>query len=291
MFTQDPNAVPRDKAKTKLAELIAKQEIVHRFTQILTIREFFDSLLLKAVFMNSLSKFLVTLSLSLASLLSASAAVEIVNVPPAEFLELVERNDGIILDVRTPEEVAQGHIAGASVLNFYDKDFERKLNLMQKDKPIYVYCRSGGRSSKAAQMMSRNGFASVYNLTGGIGAWNQAKLPLEKSKNVPTKKIQPLSTRDFEKQLAVNSVALVDFQTQWCAPCKQMAPIVDALEKEFAKQASILRVDLDSSPDLGAAYDVKGVPVFVLFVDGKERWRHSGLIEADALRTVVANAL
>lgn len=224
-------------------------------------------------------------------LLPVSAHAGIENVPPAEFLELVKQNDGIILDVRTPDEVAQGHIAGASVLNIYDKDFERKLNLMQKDKPIYVYCRSGGRSGKAAQTMDANGFRSIFNLTGGIGAWNDAKLPLEKPKNVSVEKAAPMSQSDFDKKLAAKSVALADFHTEWCMPCKQMAPVIDALEKKFANQASIIRVDLDSSPELGSTFDIKGVPVFVLFVDGKEQWRHSGAIEADVLEAKIASVL
>ncbi len=224
-------------------------------------------------------------------LFSVSSQAGIENVPPAKFLELANRNDGIILDVRTPEEVAQGHISGASVLNIYDKDFERKLNLMQKDKPIYVYCRSGGRSSKAAQTMNANGFKSIYNLTGGIGAWNNAKLPLEKTDNVPAEKAAPLSRNDFEEKLAAKSVALADFHTEWCMPCKQMAPIIDNLEKEFANQASIIRVDLDSSPELGSSFEVQGVPVFILFVDGKEQWRHSGTIDVHVLQAKIASAL
>lgn len=241
--------------------------------------------------MNSISNLRAILLALASSLLSISATADIEDVPPAEFLKLVEQNDGIILDVRTPEEVAQGHISGASMLNIYDKEFERKLNLIQKDKPIYVYCRSGGRSSNAAKTMNRNGFQSIYNLAGGIGAWNDAKLPLEIPKNAPAKKAQPLSKRDFEKKLAANTVTLADFHTQWCMPCKQMAPIVDSLKKEFANKASILRVDLDSSPDLGSAFDVKGVPVFILFVNGKEQWRHSGAIEAAALRAKIQSAL
>lgn len=241
--------------------------------------------------MKSNSIIQITLIAISALLLSISAHAGIENVPPAEFLELVKQNDGIILDVRTPDEVAQGHIAGASVLNIYDKDFERKLNLIQKDKPIYVYCRSGGRSGKAAKTMDANGFRSIFNLTGGIGAWNDAKLPLEKPTNAPVKKAPPISQSDFEKRLAVKSVALADFHTQWCMPCKQMAPVINALEKKFANQASIIRVDLDSSPELGSAFEIKGVPVFILFVDGKEQWRHSGAIEADVLQAKIASVL
>ena len=92
-------------------------------------------------------------------------------VSAEKFKQLVESGDGIILDVRTPEEVDQGYINGASTINFYDEDFESKLNLIQKDKPVYVYCKAGGRSGKAAEMMKKNGFKKVYNLEGGMNSW------------------------------------------------------------------------------------------------------------------------
>ena len=67
------------------------------------------------------------------SITTAFAETKVEDVSVTEFQVLVAQNNGIILDVRTPDEVAQGHIAGASILNIYDEDFERKLNLMQKN--------------------------------------------------------------------------------------------------------------------------------------------------------------
>ena len=228
---------------------------------------------------------------SLFSLNVLCSAADFENVPPAEFQELAEKGEGIILDVRTPDEIAQGHIPGASMLNFYDDDFERKLNLMQKDKPIYVYCRSGGRSAKAAKMMKENGFGEVFNLVGGIGAWNKAVLPIEKSSGVAKKSGHAFSKSEFANHLKGQRVVLADFHTPWCVPCKQIAPIVDQLEKDLGSNASILRVDLDSNPALADSYKIQGVPVFILFVDGREQWRHSGTIDSAALRAVVEKAL
>ena len=90
------------------------------------------------------------------------------NISAAEFQKQIEQNPGIILDVRTPGETAQGYIPDASFIDFYDKEFTNKVKLMQKDKPIYVYCRSGGRSAKAAEILKQNGFKEVYNLLGGL---------------------------------------------------------------------------------------------------------------------------
>ena len=222
-------------------------------------------------------------AVAILNITTAFAEIKIEGVSVTEFQALVIQNNGIILDVRTPDEVAQGHIAGASILNIYDEDFERKLNLIQKDKPVYVYCRSGGRSSRAAQIMGKNGFSEVYNLEGGMGAWNRANLPTVKPETESVKKAPGVSLVDFKKQLRNNDHVLADFQTEWCAPCKQMAPIIDELEDEVSDRARILRIDVDASPELAKAYSIEGVPVFILFENGKETWRHSGVISKEAL--------
>ena len=79
------------------------------------------------------------------------------NISVQEFKTLIASGKGIVLDVRSPQEVAKGQIENASVLNFYDDDFESKLAFIQKDKPVYVYCKSGGRSGQAAQFLSSHG--------------------------------------------------------------------------------------------------------------------------------------
>lgn len=80
-----------------------------------------------------------------------------------------------IIDVRTPQEWAEGVVEGAKLLNFYDETFSQEvLETLDPNKPVLVYCRSGGRSGKTAQLLKENGFTQVYDLKGGIGAWNKA---------------------------------------------------------------------------------------------------------------------
>ncbi len=231
---------------------------------------------------------------ALALMLTTSAALSdtrIKDVSAPEFHDLIENGKGLLLDVRTPEEVAQGKIPGASVINIHDDDFVRKLNLMQKDRPIYVYCRSGGRSSRAAQIMGENGFSEVYNLVGGIGAWNQASLPVEKGAAPPSKQAPEITATEFSRTLASSPLTLVDFHTQWCTPCKQMEPIVNALEDSFSGRAKILRIDADANSEIAERYSVQGVPVFILFVQGEEKWRHSGLISQEGLTEAIEREL
>jgi rhodanese-related sulfurtransferase len=76
-----------------------------------------------------------------------------------------------LVDVRTPEEVAEGTIAGAINFDFRADGFEEKLDVLDKSKPVYVFCRSGGRSANAASIMKEMGFTRIYDLDGGITAW------------------------------------------------------------------------------------------------------------------------
>ncbi len=59
-------------------------------------------------------------------------------------------------------------------MNFFEKDFNAQLEKLDKTKPVYVYCKAGGRSGKATKQMKKMGFTTVYNLIGGIGAWDAA---------------------------------------------------------------------------------------------------------------------
>ena len=93
------------------------------------------------------------------------------NVDVAKFKEMVTNGNTIILDVRTPEETAGGTIDQASTIDFYDPEFTKKIKVMDSSKNILVYCKAGGRSAQAAEILVQNGFKHVYNLDGGISAW------------------------------------------------------------------------------------------------------------------------
>lgn len=79
-----------------------------------------------------------------------------------------------ILDVRTPEEWNEGIVEGAIMYNFYNDDFDANLKKLDKEKPVAVYCKSGGRSGKSMKKLNKLGFKVVYNLDGGMGAWKKA---------------------------------------------------------------------------------------------------------------------
>ncbi|MFQ5997186.1 MAG: rhodanese-like domain-containing protein [Dehalococcoidales bacterium] len=88
--------------------------------------------------------------------------------------------DFIIIDVRTPEEYAEGHIEKAINLDFYSETFAAELDKLDKDKTYLIYCRTANRSGQALDMMAELGFIEVYNMLGGTLRWKAVGLPLLK---------------------------------------------------------------------------------------------------------------
>ena len=85
---------------------------------------------------------------------------------------IVKDKDAVILDVRTQEEIAEGHIPGALQNDIYERqEFLDQLEPLDKNKNYYVYCRSGSRSEQACAVMHSLGFKTTYNLPGGILEW------------------------------------------------------------------------------------------------------------------------
>lgn len=93
------------------------------------------------------------------------------NISQTEFQKLAKESNTIVIDVRTPGEVKEGYIDGAKLfIDYNSSSFESKIDKLDKSKSYVVYCRSGGRSARASELMAAKGF-KVYNLEGGISSW------------------------------------------------------------------------------------------------------------------------
>lgn len=86
--------------------------------------------------------------------------------------EITNKNIQLI-DVRTPEEYSEGHIQGAILIDFFSEDFKTNLNKLDKKRPVYVYCKSGGRSGKTSEVLADMGFTKIVDLEGGFLAWSK----------------------------------------------------------------------------------------------------------------------
>ena len=105
---------------------------------------------------------------------------DIKNITPEECDALLKQQDVQLVDVRTEQEYGNGHLKEAILINIQGQGFTAKATQqLDKQKPVIIYCRSGRRSMQAAQILVNEGFETVYNMKGGILAWQAEGLPTE----------------------------------------------------------------------------------------------------------------
>lgn len=80
---------------------------------------------------------------------------------------------------------------------------------------------------------------------------------------------------------------LVDFFAEWCGPCKMMSPILKEVKAELNDEVSIIKIDVDKNQSLAAKFQIRGVPTFVLFKEGKQVWRQSAMLQKNDLISVI----
>lgn len=113
---------------------------------------------------------LVILILFTASCKEKAKYSNITMIDSEEMKTVLKNKEAQLVDVRTVKEFNENYIEGAENIVF-DEDFDQKLEGLQKDKPVIVYCRSGRRSAKCADILAKKGFKKIYDLKGGITQW------------------------------------------------------------------------------------------------------------------------
>lgn len=197
-----------------------------------------------------------------------------------EFEKALAQSDVQILDVRTPEEYASGHIKNSFLADWNNTaEFESRVKALDKNKPVYTYCLSGGRSNAATQWMIANGF-TAYNMSGGMIAWKGAGKPLEEAVMV-----KQITLAEYMAQIPTGKTVLVDFSAVWCPPCKKMTPVIDSLVKTNGSQFTLVKIDGGQQTDICKQLQVGSFPTFIIYKQGKESWRKEGVVEAKELVT------
>jgi len=183
-----------------------------------------------------------------------------------------------LLDVRTPEEYSTEHIGNAINVNWNGADFDSQASTYDKSKPIFVYCKVGGRSAQAAARLAELGFKEIYNLDGGIMKWNAA------GNAKPTEKIIGICDQEYAELIKSSEKVMIDFNAKWCAPCKKMNPYILKFQTEMKNKIKIVQLDADENKTIVDFLKLDGLPVIIVYEKGKEVWRNVGYISEEELR-------
>jgi len=203
-----------------------------------------------------------------------------------EFEKLIKDSSGTLLDVRTLGEFKNGHIKEAGQLNYYALDFRQKLLLLPKNQPIYLYCNTGYRSQRTAEILVKNGYKDVYNLEHGILEWNLKNLPVLVEPDAKPDTENKMEPDEFNALINSEKLVFVDFYAPWCAPCRKMMPMMDSLKTEYKDKVTIVKINVDASKKLMKELSIVSVPYLVLYHKGIILYSKYGLTEKQELEKV-----
>ena len=186
---------------------------------------------------------------------------KVLDISTVDFSNKINTNTGIILDVRTIDEINNGHIENASFIDFYDENFKEKATWINKDLPVYVYCHAGGYS---------------HWIEKGYKVVNQGKELSFASKTY--------SNDEIENVINQNERVLLVFKTPWCLPCKKLKPVLDTLLIQYP-DLNFIDINMDVNKSLASHFSVLSVPTMFYYHDKSLEFTHTGFIELKDLLT------
>ncbi|HEU0109795.1 MAG TPA: thioredoxin domain-containing protein [Flavisolibacter sp.] len=223
-------------------------------------------------------KYLASLLLTFV-LLSCQSNAQQNDIAVDAFEKGIQKENIQILDVRTQNEYNSGHIKKSFLADWTKPEqFRERIKSLDKTKPVYTYCLSGGRSRAAADFLKKEGFKEVYNLEGGIVAWKNASLPVE-----GVEKTKQVTMEEYLAQLKSDKPVLVDIGAVWCPPCKKMEPVIKELIQSHGTQFKFVQIDGGVQESIIKELNASSFPTFIIYKNGKEVWRKEGIVSKEEL--------
>jgi rhodanese-related sulfurtransferase len=201
-------------------------------------------------------------------------------LPATAFAEKIKQYpEAPLLDVRTPEEFSGGHIPNATNITWNSGHFLFDISTLDKTKPVFIYCLSGGRSAAAAHQMRSEGFSEVYELDGGLMKWRISGLP----ENSTSFNRNGITQQHYNELTLSGKQVLVDFYADWCAPCKKMKPFLDEIGQTIPDRVTVVRINADLNPQLCKELGVDVLPVLKLYNNKQLIWNRNGYTDKETI--------
>jgi thioredoxin len=224
------------------------------------------------------SIFFLLLSFTILSC-NGQTSKNITDIDPKAFSEKITATPNAqIIDVRTPQEFASGHIDNAVNIDWLGDNFVANAEKLDKTKPVFVYCKTSNRSPQAAKKLKELGFATIYNMQGGLLKWDAEGF------SKPTDRIIGVCSQEYAELLNSDKKVLIDFYAEWCAPCKKMTPYLLKMQKDLADKVVIIRLNADENPTLIKEMKILELPTLLIYENKELKWKHSGFISEEDLK-------
>lgn len=238
-----------------------------------------------------MNRYLYSIGMLLVAAIASGQSQKVSQLHSSELQGIIENERVTLIDVRTRSEFANGHIEDAGQLNYYALDFRKKLLLLPKDKPVYLYCNTGYRSQRAAEILVKNGYENVYNLERGIMEWELLDLAVVVEPDARPDTRHKMESDEYFALLESERPVFIDFYAPWCGPCRQMMPMIDSLKTTYAGKIDVVKINADASKRLVKELQIGSVPYFRMFHGGEEVFTHSGLLTLEKVTGIFDSVL
>tara|TARA_B100001105_G_C22340726_1_gene421174 strand:+ start:429 stop:1118 length:690 start_codon:yes stop_codon:yes gene_type:complete len=229
-----------------------------------------------------LNKFLFIISLFLFSCSNDT------KLTAEKFLEGINSSKINLIDVRTYDEFASGHIPNAINIDFNNfTEFQENINLIEKDKPTYIYCLSGGRSAKAYSYLKEIGFNNLYELDGGILDWRKNKFP----ENNLLKPTDEFNLDQFNGLLNADKLVMISFNAKWCAPCIKMKPFLEKIAEEESDNLIYYPINYDNNKGLMNELEIYSLPTINFYKNKKLVFSINEYSDEQSLKKVISKLI
>jgi thioredoxin 1 len=238
-----------------------------------------------------MNRYILIIAIQFIAIYALGQAIHIKQLNSEELRSTLRSGEITLIDVRTPGEFANGHIADAGQLNYYALDFKRKLLLLPREQPVYLYCNTGYRSQRAAEILADNGYKQVHNLEHGIMEWDLYNLPVVVEPDARPDAENKMESDEYYALIQSGKPVFIDFYAPWCGPCRTMMPMIDSLKTKYKGQITIVKINADASKKLVKELRIGSVPYLVLYVKNKIRYSHNGIISREELSDVLQKSI